>query len=141
MGVEPFLITSSMNAVIGQRLVRRICQKCKAETKLPEAVIERLKKELVGSNIAAELQNPATWKFYEAKGCTECNQGYRGRIGVFEILTMSETIEALAVKKAPASAIADQAIKEGMITMKQDGLVKALKGLTTIEEVMKATTE
>lgn len=141
MGIEPFLITSSMNAVIGQRLVRRVCQKCKVEEPLPKGVLDEIAQELTNSNVEESLKNPANWKFYKGAGCPECSSGYKGRIGIFEVLTMSEQLEALAVKKEPASVMEAQALKEGMITMKQDGLVKALRGLTTVEEVMKATTE
>lgn len=141
MGIEPFLITSSINAVEGQRLVRRVCQKCKYEERLPQGVIDEITAELKNANVDESLKNPANWHFFRGKGCPECHNGYRGRIGIFEVLPMSETIEALAVRKEPASVIEQQAIKEGMVTMKQDGLIKAIKGLTTVEEVMKATTE
>ncbi len=141
MGIEPFLITSSIDAIIGQRLVRRICPDCKEEEKVPEPVIEEIRKELEPANIDDTLKTPINWHFMRGKGCPNCNNGYRGRIGIFEVLTMSEKLEEMGVQKEPSSAIEQQAIKEGMITMKQDGLVKAIKGLTTIEEVMKATTE
>lgn len=141
MGIEPFLITSSLNVAVGQRLVRRVCSDCKYEEKLPAEVIEELKKDLASPNIDPSLQDPANWHFMKGKGCDKCNNGYRGRIGIFEVLVMSEAIENLGVQKAPASAIEAQAIKEGMITMKQDGLLKAIKGLTTLEEILKATTE
>lgn len=141
MGIEPFLITSSINAVVGQRLVRKICENCRIEEKLPEGVIEELKQDLANAPIEAKLKDPANWKFYKGQECDQCHHGYRGRVGIFEVMVMSEEIEALAVKKEPASSIEEQALKEGMMTMKQDGILKALKGLTTIEEVMKAATE
>jgi type II secretory ATPase GspE/PulE/Tfp pilus assembly ATPase PilB-like protein len=141
MGIEPFLITSSINAVVGQRLVRKICENCKIEEKLPEGVIEELKKDLANAPIDEKLKDPASWKFYRGQECPQCHHGYRGRIGIFEVMVMSEQIEALAVKKEPASVIEGQALKEGMMTMKQDGILKAIKGLTTVEEVMKAATE
>lgn len=141
MGIEPFLITSSINAVIGQRLVRRICAKCKEEIKLPEAVVEEARQIMENANVAAQFKDPALWHFFHGKGCPNCSSGYKGRIGIFEVLTMSEEIESLAVKKEPASVLQEQALKEGMITMKQDGIVKVLKGLTTLEEIMKATIE
>jgi type II secretory ATPase GspE/PulE/Tfp pilus assembly ATPase PilB-like protein len=78
--------------------------------------------------------------FYHGKGCENCTLGYKGRIGIFEVLVMSDQIEDLAVRKAPASEIKQTAIKEGMITMTQDGLIKALKGITTIDEVLRVTT-
>lgn len=141
MGIEPFLITSSVNAIVGQRLVRRVCQNCKTEDKLPDGVLDAIKKELLDSNIEQLYKVPTEWHFYRGGGCNQCNYGYKGRIGIFEVLTMSDQIEALAVKKEPATAIEAQALKEGMVTMKQDGLIKAIKGLTSVEEVMKATSE
>ncbi len=141
MGIEPFLITSSVSAVVGQRLVRRVCPDCKAEVQLPESVLDELATVLASANISAELKDRSRWHFVAGKGCSKCHNGYRGRIGIFEILTMSPTIEALVVKGEPASAIEAAAVKEGMITLKQDGLLKAIAGLTTIEEIMKATAE
>lgn len=140
MGIEPFLITSSINAVVGQRLVRRLCEKCRAEEKLPEAVLQEIEKELNQPMIPEQFRNVAAMKFFTAKGCSECTNGYRGRVGIFEVLSMSETIEALAVKKEPESVMQEAAVQEGMITMRQDGLIKALQGFTSVEEVMKAAT-
>ena len=134
MGIEPFLITSSINVIIGQRLVRKICSKCKKETKLPEPLISEISKEINKFNL------PKPFKFYEGSGCPECNQGYLGRIGIFEVLTMSDKIEEAAIKRRPASEILQAAVEEGMVTMKQDGLIKAVKGITTISEVLRVTT-
>jgi type II secretory ATPase GspE/PulE/Tfp pilus assembly ATPase PilB-like protein len=141
MGIEPFLITSSINAVEAQRLVRRVCTDCRIADNVPPAVIDEIATELRDSHIDEGLKDPANWHFVRGQGCPNCHNGYRGRIGIFEVMTMSDELEALAVKKEPASALEAQAIKEGMITMKQDGLAKAIQGLTTVEEVMKATTE
>lgn len=141
MGVEPFLITSSINAIIAQRLIRKICPHCKKEKKLPEAIIDEVKKEIDKShnNELAEYKDKLL-KFYEGKGCSECGQdGYKGRTGLYEVLVMSEKIEDLAVRKMPASELEEQAIEEGMITMKQDGFLKALEGLTTIDEVLRVS--
>lgn len=142
MGVEPFLITSSINAIIAQRLVRKLCPDCKREKKIPETIMKDIKNELSKSNNKEVLAyKDQTLKFYEAKGCEKCgNSGYKGRIGLYEVMPMSEKIEDLAVNKMPASEIQEQAIKEGMITMKQDGLIKALQGITTLDEVMRVTT-
>jgi type IV pilus assembly protein PilB len=141
MGVEPFLITSSVNAVVGQRLVRKICDNCKKKTEIPPAVLRHVKKDLealpTGKLKNIDLESLV---FYKGDGCTQCTDGYRGRIGIYEVLTMSEKIEALAVAKAPASEIKKVAIDAGMITMSQDGLIKALKGITTIDEVLRVTT-
>lgn len=134
MGIEPFLITSSINVIIGQRLVRKICQKCKHEIQVPEAMCGEIDKQLESFKL------PKPYHFFQGQGCSECNQGYSGRIGIYEVLTMSEEIENLAIKKRPASEILTAAINEGMVTMKQDGLLKAVDGLTTISEVLRVTT-
>lgn len=141
MGVEPFLITSSVNAVIGQRLVRKICENCKKKAAIPPAVLSHVKKELEALP-SGKLKNInlESLVFYKGEGCPQCTDGYRGRIGIYEVLTMSDKIESLAVSKAPASEIKKVAIAAGMITMSQDGLIKALKGITTIDEVLRVTT-
>ena len=141
MGVEPFLITSSINAVIGQRLVRKICDDCRERVSIPPAVKNLIQKELteVPSGQLKNL-NVEQLIFYHGKGCSKCSNGYRGRIGIFEVLAMSDKIEELSVRKAPASDIKKAAVEGGMITMMQDGLIKALKGITTIDEVMRVTT-
>lgn len=135
MGVEPFLITSSINCVIAQRLVRRLCPHCRVSAQIPEATLFSIKKELDKINIS----DPP--KFYKGKGCSECSEGYRGRVGLYEVLLMSSEIEALTVKRSPANVIYEQALKEGMLTMRQDGLIKALKGITSVDEVFRATSE
>ena len=143
MGIEPFLITSSINVIIGQRLVRRICPKCKEEMKVPQAFLDEVKQELSAisdKNQVDRKRIPAAFKFYHGFGCSNCSQGYVGRIGIFEVLRMTPDIESLTVEKRPANEIRDAAIKDGMITMKQDGILKALEGLTTIDEVFRATT-
>ncbi|MEX1052193.1 MAG: ATPase, T2SS/T4P/T4SS family [Patescibacteria group bacterium] len=141
MGVEPFLITSSVNAVIGQRLVRRVCPDCREKAVIPPAVKDYVKKQLgqVPSGQLTDL-NLEQLIFYQGKGCPNCTNGYRGRIGIFEVLAMNEKIEDLAVSKAPSSDIKKAAVAAGMITMIQDGLIKALKGITTVDEVMRVTT-
>lgn len=132
IGVEPFLITSAMNAIIAQRLVRRLCQQCRQPTKLPEPVLEKIKKDF-GSN------TPESKMFYAAQGCDRCAEGFKGRVGIFEVIMMSDTLELAALQRKPASVLLDIASREGMVTMRQDGIMKATKGLTTIDEVIKAT--
>lgn len=139
MGIEPFLITSSTNAIIGQRLVRRICNECKSPVELPEESLAGAREAIQA--LPVNLQ-PKTSKltFYRGKGCSQCHKsGYTGRLGIFETLPVTETIKQLALKRVSASALTVQAIKEGMITMKQDGIIKALAGLTTLEEVWRVT--
>ena len=141
MGVEPFLITSSINAVVGQRLVRKVCDNCREKAEIPPAVKTYVKGELarIPSGQLKELDLEQL-VFYKGGGCDNCTNGYSGRIGIFEVMVMSGQIEDLAIKKAPASEIREAAVKDGMITMLQDGLVKALKGITTVDEVMRVTT-
>jgi len=142
MGIEPFLITSAMNAVVGQRLVRRICPECKEKFALPAAVRNEIDVELklIREQSAKEAERiPQEIAFYRSNGCAKCTSGYKGRVGLFEVLLMSETIEDLAVRKAPAVEIEKVAVTEGMLTMKQDGILKVLTGITTLDEVLRET--
>lgn len=144
MGIEPFLITSSINLIIAQRLIRRICPKCKAEMKVParlhDEVIAELKK-IPENNTIDRTRIPDELKLYYGRGCPECENGYKGRIGIFEALVMTPEIEDLAVTRKSANEIKEASIKAGMITMKQDGIIKAFQGLTTIDEVFQAVAE
>lgn len=142
MGVEPFLITSSLDLVIAQRLIRLICPKCKEELKVPPTLMTEIQAELDSipkTNKIDRDRIPHELKFYYGRGCNECKQGYKGRIGLFEVMEMSPEIENLAIARKSANDIKAQAIKEGMITMKQDGILKALEGSTTLDEVFQAT--
>jgi type IV pilus assembly protein PilB len=131
MGIEPFLVASSVNLVLAQRLVRRICSACKQPVQLNEEVL-------------SELQlDPASVKgvtFYEGAGCVDCNNtGYRGRQGVYEVMTMSPKVRDLVLERASAGEIKKTAIEEGMLTLRRDGLEKLKRGLTTTEEILKET--
>ena len=142
MGVEAFLITSSVNLIIAQRLVRRICLKCREKIQIPSALKEQVETEIKAipkSNKEDIARVKGEIQFYKGRGCKECTEGYKGRLGVYELLVMSDEVESLAVGKRPASEIKDAAIKSGMLTMKQDGILKALDGLTTIDEVLLTT--
>lgn len=143
MGVEPFLLTASVNLLAAQRLVRKICDKCKTEQKVTESVKEMLNTELKGipdeEFEETSLKSP---KMYVGRGCPVCgNTGFRGRIGIFEVLPLTKPIQALINQRAMESKILETAVSEGMILMRQDGLLKALKGMTTVEEVIRATKE
>lgn len=138
MGIKPYFITPSLNAVIGQRLVRKLCDKCKKEHKLSEAEKEKVEKILAvispktEENIPAEI--PKIYK--KSKGCSACNGlGYKGRIGIYELFTMTDNIKTLTSKGAPAFEILKQAIEDGMLTMLQDGVLKVMAGLTSLEEI------
>ncbi|HIP87652.1 MAG TPA: type II/IV secretion system protein, partial [Anaerolineales bacterium] len=128
LGVEPYLVVSALVGVVSQRLVRRVCEHCRM---LAEASPEenRVYKE--------EMGTPLT-HFYKGQGCHFCaNTGYRGRTGVFEVLTLSEPIRRLLMEGAAADEIREQAIREGMITMRRDGMIKVREGITTPREVMR----
>ena len=142
MGVEPFLITSAINCIIAQRLVRKICLKCKEEIKVPNGVVQEIKQEIEKSvNPELSAFKNKEIKFFHGKGCNVCVDGFIGRIGLYEILEMNEKIEDLAVKRAPATTIKEQAKKDNMLTMKEDGIIKAIKGITTIDEIMRVTSQ
>ncbi len=138
MGVKPFLLAPALNAVIGQRLVRKIHQDCKEETKPDAATIKRVKETLakLPKNSGAKV-NADKMKFFRGKGCVKCNDiGYKGRIGIYEIFAMSPEIEKVILSgKVSEYEMQDIAVAQGMITMAQDGLLKALDGITTVEEV------
>lgn len=134
MEAEPFLLASCMNAVVGQRIVRRVCEHCKETYDPPQEITDDIKMVL-GKLFT---QGSEKIKLYRGKGCEECNAtGYFGRIGIFEVLPVTEKIGRLVLEKESAARIEDQAISEGMITMKQDGYLKAVEGITTIEEVLR----
>lgn len=140
MGVKPFLLAPSLNAVIGQRLVRRICQNCLEELELDNATLERVG-QLVDAMPAEEKSgyDRANLKFYHGKGCEECSGlGYKGRIGIYEIFSMSKEIEEMILSgRVSEYAIQEYAVKTGMLTMAQDGILKALDKITTVEEVFR----
>lgn len=142
MGAKGFLLAPALNAVIGQRLCRRICEKCKTEDKLDEKtmqrVLEALKTIPENSGEKVDLKN---LKFYKGKGCEACgNLGYKGRIGVYEIFIMDKEIEKVILgQEISEYKILELAQTQGMITMAQDGLLKALDGITTVEEVFRVT--
>lgn len=128
MGVEPFLLASSLTAVIAQRLVRTICKQCKEETIPDPRLLRRLGSE--------ELTRNA--KLYRGKGCPSCRgTGYRGRIGVFELLSMNPKLSELIMKRTDSNVILKEATKGGFKTLREDGIEKVLKGITTLEEVLK----
>ncbi|MBL7158902.1 Flp pilus assembly complex ATPase component TadA [Candidatus Microgenomates bacterium] len=134
MGAEPFLVASCLHCVVGQRICRRICPSCKESFQPTEETILDIK-EVLGSLFPKDKKEI---KLYKGKGCEECNKtGYSGRTGIFEVLPISEKIEKLILEKSSSSSIQKTAVAEGMIVMKQDGYLKVIEGLTTIEEVLR----
>ena len=166
MEIEPFLIASTVKAVIGQRLVRRLCTFCRQhytptsdEIKNIESLfglsnsrdigyINRLESQAASEKIGGDAEqntNGTTitglWK-ESAEGCDECNhQGFKGRLGIYEVLDVSQTIQRSITTNATSNEIQDEAINDGMVTMQIDGLIKALRGVTTISEVLRVTRE
>jgi len=137
MKVEPFLVASTVNVIIGQRLVRKICEMCKASTSIQ---IEKLVKNIPLPIIKKNFGDTSEICAYQGAGCKICHfTGYNGRIGVFEVLEVTKSIRALITEKKDADIIAAKAIEEGMTTMLDDGLQKVSKGFTTIEEVLRVT--
>jgi type IV pilus assembly protein PilB len=131
MGVEPFLIASSLEAVLAQRLVRRVCVQCKTSYIPPADLLSQLgiTKENIGSR-----------QFFYGKGCPTCSQsGYRGRMGIYEWLRMSEALRDLVTQRAPTLVIRQKAIEQGMRTLRDDGMRAIFDGKTSIEEVIKYT--
>ncbi len=143
MGVESFLIASSVNVTIAQRLARSVCQECKEEYYLSGEEIRKIEEESGLKKMIEEVfrtDNLSTVKFYKGKGCKFCeNTGYVGRTAVFEILNVSDKIRELIVSKASSDEIRNQAIKEGMTTMTYDGIRKAMMGIITLDEVRRVS--
>jgi type IV pilus assembly protein PilB len=125
MGVEPFLVASAIDCVVAQRLARRLCPDCKREQTYD---VDTLR----GSGFAVDEPIVAC----EPVGCGRCSQtGYKGRVGLYEVMTVSETVRSLALQRGTASQIADAAAAEGMSRLRDDGLAKAARGLTSLAEV------
>jgi type II secretory ATPase GspE/PulE/Tfp pilus assembly ATPase PilB-like protein len=131
MGVEPFLVSSSLECLIAQRLVRLICPKCKVPVAVSPEILGHLKDMEI---------HPDTIQLFEGKGCQECRfTGYRGRIAIFEILTITESIREMIINRASSQQIKQKAVSQGMRSLRQDGLDKVSRGLTTLTEVIRVT--
>ncbi len=146
--VEPFLLASSMTCVVGQRVMRRICDHCIQAFVPPPAVVEDVKRVLGNlyeptvkadpKKYALAQKNGTDFLLYKGKGCSKCNStGYYGLVGIFEVLMVSDKISKLVMERSDAGVVEKQAISEGMISMKQDGYLKALEGITNLEEVVR----
>lgn len=142
MGIETFLLASTVNVVAAQRLVRTICEECRERYEAPAPVVDDIKNAL-GSlypSRTAKGAGQATGKLYlhRGKGCRECGKtGFMGRTGIFEALQMTDRIRRMVLEHQPTSELHKVAVEEGMVTLKQDGYLKALEGITTIEEVLR----
>ncbi len=149
MGVKPFLLAPALNAIIGQRLVRKLCEKCKEKVTLSEDEVKRVNEQLdtlpeieaqeIAQKYAYQKSGAAGLVFYDAKGCKECNGlGYKGRVGIYEIMVMSKEVEQLVLSGHVSEyEIEELSVKKGMVKMVQDGLIKALEGQTSVAEVFR----
>ncbi len=140
LGVAPFLIPSSLSLAIAQRLVRTLCPHCKKKVKPNPKVKEMIAKELeaVPESVKKKISLSKEIVIYEPQGCKKCkNEGYSGRIALFEVLTMTSQLAEIVLERPSESKIEAEAKRQGMITMKQDGILKALDGVTSLEEVLR----
>ncbi len=138
MGAETFLLASTINATMGQRIARKICTHCKVDYTPPAEILEEIRKVL------GNLMPKATTsiKLYKGAGCEVCGQsGFLGRVGIYEVMSITDGIAKLILERSDSSTIENQARKEGMITMKQDGYLKVLSGVTTIDEILRVAQE
>jgi type II secretory ATPase GspE/PulE/Tfp pilus assembly ATPase PilB-like protein len=142
MGVKPFLLAPALNAVIGQRLIRKICKDCKIEDTPDAEHLERARKILSEINPKSGYKvDPANSKFYKGKGCATCGDlGYKGRLGIYEIMVMTEEIEKIILSGQVSEYDMQRiALEQGMVSMVQDGILKAVDGITSLEEVFGVT--
>ena len=141
MKIEPFLVASTVKMIIAQRLVRRICPHCRISDTMTVSDLEQyLPKETIAKHYIPVGEKKEV-RVYKGKGCRAChNSGYLGRVGVYEILVINQSIRDIVAAKSDANVILQQAIKDGMVTMYHDGIIKVTKGVTTIEEVLRVTT-
>ncbi len=131
MGVEPFLVASSVNLICAQRLVRRICPACKQKNPLPPAALTK---------VGFSPEDARTVSVYKGAGCDVCtNTGYRGRIGLYEVMELSDDLKELVLVGASSLELRKKAIEDGMISLRQSGLRKIKDGVTTVEEVLRET--
>jgi len=144
MGVQPFLLPPTLSLAIAQRLVRKLCVHCKKKIKADKEIKEILLKEIENfpPAVKADIKLDKILYIYEPVGCKRCNNvGYSGRIGVYEILEMTDELSKLTLTKPSEAQIAEEAERQGMLTMKQDGMLKVLEGVTSLEEVLRVAEE
>jgi len=155
MGAETFLLASTMNCVVAQRVVRNICLDCKQEFTPPPQMVEDIKGNL--GNLLTDkhlklsdkeekdlksLQGKSKLKLYKGKGCDKCgDSGYKGRVAIFEVMPITDKIGRLILERSPAGKIEEQAVEDGMIKLLQDGFLKAVEGITTVEEILRVARE
>jgi type IV pilus assembly protein PilB len=132
MGIEPFLVASSCNLIVAQRLVRRLCGKCKNEITMHEETLREL----------GIMESPDELTVFEAKGCIACNEtGYAGRQGLYEVMNITSDIREMILERRSSTELKKQAVKDGMLTLRADGLEKFKRGATSLEEVLRETSK
>jgi type IV pilus assembly protein PilB len=131
MGIEPFLVATSVNLIQAQRLVRRICKDCKIEVRTPvEALID----------VGFPASDAEEIKVYKGTGCATCNNtGYKGRVGLYEVMEVTDELRELVLVGASGLELRRKAIEEGMLTLRHSGLEKIRQGMTTVDEVVRET--
>jgi type IV pilus assembly protein PilB len=131
MGIEPFLVATSVNLICAQRLVRRICSECKEQIQMPTQAL---------ADVGYSVEEAPQVRLFKGRGCTTCNNtGYRGRVGLYEVMEISEEIRELILSGASAMELRRTSLEEGMISLRQSGLCKIKEGVTTVEEVVRET--
>jgi len=142
MGIEPFLVTSTVNVAVAQRLVRKICEKCRVSYQLTDEEKRIIESEPQIKNILKDRGHKDLDKvlLYKGTGCKVCaNTGFSGRIGIFEVLEMADSIKDLIIKHASSDEIKKLAQENGMATMLEDGIDKVFSGITTLQEIIRVT--
>ncbi|MEK7155000.1 MAG: GspE/PulE family protein, partial [Patescibacteria group bacterium] len=141
MHAEPYLLASTITAVVGQRVARKVCPTCKKPYTPEKQVVDDIK-AILGKLWAFDSAQAEKVQLFKGEGCDDCgHSGYKGRVGIFEVLPVSEKIGRLILEHAPAQEIEKQAVEEGMITMKQDGYMKVVEGVTTVDEILRVAQE
>jgi type IV pilus assembly protein PilB len=131
IGIQPFLVASSVMGIMAQRLVRKVCLKCRIRVEPPAHI-------LTGLGLRPEIAKKAN--FAKGKGCANCNKtGYRGRMGIFELMAMTNQIREMTFKGESTAVLRKMARKQGMRTLFEDGMIKAMKGVTTLDEILRTT--
>lgn len=140
MGIEPFLLSSSLNLALAQRLVKKICPDCKEEVEVPSKILDYVKRNLseISEKMKVHIDIKPPYKLYYGRGCLSCaNKGTKGRIAIYEIFPMTKELEKIINENPNEGALQEEFNRQGMLSMLQDGIIKSLQGLTTLEEVMK----
>jgi len=144
MGVKPYLLPPTLQLAMAQRLVRRLCEDCRKKIKPKPEIRDMIMAEIdrLPQSAKKNLKIPKPLTLYSAQGCLKCNRtGFTGRIALFEVLSMTESLADVILREPSEANVQKEAEKQGMVTMKQDGVLKALAGVTTIEEVLRVAEE